>query len=250
MVGAVFIGEIADVYYGGIAADPNAPAFTPDALRTHLIAPFVLLFVWIAVIICAYIVFQLYPAPKAKSQKNNERALSILLKKTPKNGTSVEFINARKGMDDMSKARAIVWSAAFVVCLVGAIYVLVYLFDPAHFNPDALHDDTMGLVRHVISFMAASFVALLAAAGFEAYSVKRQLDFAKIAVKTGDKDSIPVPEVKYPISKKTRSTVIWVTRACVGAIAIAFIVAGALNGGANDTLVKAINICTECIGLG
>ena len=34
------------------------------------------------------------------------------------------------------------------------------------------------------------------------------------------------------------------------ACAIAMIVLGALNGGMNDVLVKAINICTECIGLG
>ena len=32
--------------------------------------------------------------------------------------------------------------------------------------------------------------------------------------------------------------------------ALAMIVAGALNGSAWDVLVKAINICTECIGLG
>lgn len=34
---------------------------------------------------------------------------------------------------------------------------------------------------------------------------------------------------------------------CLG---ILFIVAGVLNGGSRDVLIKAINICTECIGLG
>ena len=33
-------------------------------------------------------------------------------------------------------------------------------------------------------------------------------------------------------------------------LAAAFILLGALNGSAHDVLVKAINICTECIGLG
>jgi len=33
-------------------------------------------------------------------------------------------------------------------------------------------------------------------------------------------------------------------------MALAFIVIGMLNGGLYDVLVKAINICTECIGLG
>ncbi|MBQ7518910.1 MAG: hypothetical protein IJU12_01215 [Clostridia bacterium] len=33
-------------------------------------------------------------------------------------------------------------------------------------------------------------------------------------------------------------------------LALAFIVLGILNGGLHDVLVKAIQICTECIGLG
>ena len=34
------------------------------------------------------------------------------------------------------------------------------------------------------------------------------------------------------------------------AVAVVFIVLGVMNGGLRDVLVKAINICTECIGLG
>lgn len=33
-------------------------------------------------------------------------------------------------------------------------------------------------------------------------------------------------------------------------VALLLIAVGAANGGARDVLVKAINICTECIGLG
>ena len=33
-------------------------------------------------------------------------------------------------------------------------------------------------------------------------------------------------------------------------LAILLIPVGAANGGARDVLVKAVNICTECIGLG
>ena len=39
-------------------------------------------------------------------------------------------------------------------------------------------------------------------------------------------------------------------RWAVGLTAAALIALGAVNGGARDVLVKAINICTECIGLG
>ena len=40
------------------------------------------------------------------------------------------------------------------------------------------------------------------------------------------------------------------TRCLLLAAAITLIALGVLNGGMRDVLVKAINICTECIGLG
>ena len=41
-----------------------------------------------------------------------------------------------------------------------------------------------------------------------------------------------------------------VIRVIIAAAAVALIVLGVMNGGMFDVLVKAINICTECIGLG
>lgn len=41
-----------------------------------------------------------------------------------------------------------------------------------------------------------------------------------------------------------------ISRALVGTVAVVFIIIGIVNGGAEDVLVKAIKICTECIGLG
>ena len=41
-----------------------------------------------------------------------------------------------------------------------------------------------------------------------------------------------------------------VIRAAVVVAAAAFILAGVLNGSARDVLIKAIHICTECVGLG
>ena len=39
-------------------------------------------------------------------------------------------------------------------------------------------------------------------------------------------------------------------RFILAALALLFIILGVMNGGARDVLIKAINICTECIGLG
>ena len=41
-----------------------------------------------------------------------------------------------------------------------------------------------------------------------------------------------------------------IARAAVIILAAVFIIAGIVNGGALEVLIKAINICSECIGLG
>ncbi len=41
-----------------------------------------------------------------------------------------------------------------------------------------------------------------------------------------------------------------IVRLCLLALAIVLIVPGIINGGLYDVFVKAVNICTECIGLG
>lgn len=41
-----------------------------------------------------------------------------------------------------------------------------------------------------------------------------------------------------------------IVRVALFAVAVLFVVLGVTNGGMSDVLIKAINICTECIGLG
>ena len=41
-----------------------------------------------------------------------------------------------------------------------------------------------------------------------------------------------------------------IARIAIICLGVLFIILGSMNGGARDVLVKAINICTECIGLG
>lgn len=41
-----------------------------------------------------------------------------------------------------------------------------------------------------------------------------------------------------------------VARIAILCLGVLFIILGVMNGGSRDVLVKAINICTECIGLG
>ncbi len=52
------------------------------------------------------------------------------------------------------------------------------------------------------------------------------------------------PAAERPAKYRTQARLI------LAGAAVALVVLGIMNGGARDVLVKAVNICTECIGLG
>ena len=57
----------------------------------------------------------------------------------------------------------------------------------------------------------------------------------------------PLRETPAPAREGRRTFVIRAVLLCAAAV---LIVLGALNGGLRDVLVKAINLCKECVGLG
>ena len=58
----------------------------------------------------------------------------------------------------------------------------------------------------------------------------------------------------YRVARTTygeyKQKIINIARLAIIVLSIAFIIHGTYNGGASDVYQKAINICTECIGLG
>ena len=59
----------------------------------------------------------------------------------------------------------------------------------------------------------------------------------------------PRPAAIPPAERKPAKHLAAARLVVLGA-AVALVVLGVINGGARDVLVKAVNICTECIGLG
>ena len=70
----------------------------------------------------------------------------------------------------------------------------------------------------------------------------------KLAIASGAKkeNAETEPERDEKISRRIMIAV----RAVLLVASVVFIIEGITNGGLSDVLIKAINICTECIGLG
>ena len=62
--------------------------------------------------------------------------------------------------------------------------------------------------------------------------------------------SSPLRAERTPTAPAVRGRALLALRIALCAAAVVLIVLGVMNGGLWDVLVKAVNICTECIGLG
>ncbi len=71
-----------------------------------------------------------------------------------------------------------------------------------------------------------------------------------IALGVKDPKAGKAAKAQGPVTPKAEMKHAGVIRAAVVVAAAAFILAGVLNGSARDVLIKAIHICTECVGLG
>lgn len=134
------------------------------------------------------------------------------------------------------------WLACAVACLVALLFSAAYLLDPGHFTSWELEAVMGRMLLALIPWMGLAFGALCAAAFFHRASVRRAIPAARRLAAMGRVSPLPPP------AKPERGRA--ALRLGLYVAAAALVVLGVLNGGLRDVLVKAINICTECIGLG
>lgn len=135
--------------------------------------------------------------------------------------------------------RAIVTALMGLGCLFCAAMTMRALRAPGRFDSTDLETVVPRLAGDVLPFTALAIAFLMTGAQLRHVSMKKEIALSKDAPK---RDMEPV--------KPAKSIVKNVARAALLVAAAALIAAGVRNGGMFDVLVKAINICTECIGLG
>ena len=125
--------------------------------------------------------------------------------------------------------------AVVVVC---AALCIVFLMNRDNFTSWDLEMVMGQMLMHTLPWIIVAFTAMIAASFLCRRSMEREIDLLKGI--SGKK----VPEV---VEKASR---VHYVRIALYAVAATLIVLGINNGGMRDVLIKAINICTECIGLG
>lgn len=267
--GALIIWQVVSIYGGASGGSIFTRANVGAALKR--IAP--ALWLWLALAVVAFGV-GIYCNITEKIGKLDIRTnLYRLRRRVPKCAANAasgngEYAEAAKTVHRENVIKIILWCVCGAIALSGVIYALVYLCNPANFPTRATKSNVLAeivrLIKHFIPFVTWTFLFACGIGVYEKFSAQKQIPHLKKladypASEYGSCDSGCPHNKICAISAKARGNrflallnkhKVNIVRIAVGCVAVAFIVAGVFNRGASDVLQKAINICTECIGLG
>lgn len=249
-VGLAIICVTADIYYSGKGTGVIYTREIVGARLEKLAIPLVIL---IAYAIAGVV----FPIKEARVKPLSEDGVKKLRPRVPGAGDK-EYGIARKNYIKYTAIRIALWSFVLAVTVAGAIYSICYLTVGSHFMGADITAEILELTKHILSWTLASLAVLAAASVANGLLAKKQLGEMKTMIKHGDKDTVPDGSpihayLKFADGAKavaSHKITVWSVRGVILVIGVVFIVLGVLNGGAHDVLVKAINICQECIGLG
>lgn len=245
-MGIALICVVADIYYSGEGPGLYySPAIVSDRLKKLAIP--------LLIVIAAIIAGVIFPLCETKAKRTSEETLKKLQRRMPAEGEGEEFAAAQKAYRKMKIVKISLWCSALGVALIGSIITLVYLLDTAHFAGNNFTKHILGLVKVALPCTLVALGAFIAASFVNGYCAKEQIKHLKTMIRLGSKE-VALPKELALLDKVNKvashDITLWVVRGVVFVLAVTFIILGIFNGGARDVLIKAINICTECIGIG
>ena len=234
LVAALLITQCASIYFTGTAPSNLTetsvyihPIYSREIVGERFSRIAWAVWLWLALLIAVLVTRQ--PAAKAALKPPVANQLAMLQKRAE---TTPEMAREQKKRKDLFVGCA----AACVVC---AVQVGAYMADLTHFASRDLEPVIGAMLIHVVPWVAVAFACIMVGEQFNYKSMLIEIEEAKKAPKRQ-------PEPAKAQNMKARN----IARAALYAAAVVMLVAGVLNGGMRDVLVKAVNICTECIGLG
>ena len=223
--------------------------FTPERIAEAWRTVAIFFYPTVALTIGTGVLYLLYPAPAQKPKGTVFPSLRL---------AKIKARLARKQYSDeqllplvkQEKMVRVLRISAVTVCILCAVYPLIYLNNPDHYTSIDQHLNTQVIAAVVPSLISAviSLAYCLTVRIISDASCEKAILYAKSLM------LLPAPPAeKKPEGKQERglpSYTTFVLRVIFLVAAAGMILAGIFNGSANDVLQKAIRICTECIGLG
>ena len=234
--GILLIGACWSIYNSG-----ERP-FSPEAVAAAFRSICIPIYLTLALILCG-LVFELF-LPSEKKKSPPERQYSNILKnlhrKLDLSGCNHELRTAILRHQKERLAVKIAFAAVTVIC---SIVFLIYAVNPDHFDDMDINGSMIAAMGWFLPCLALPFGFGLFAHYFGIRSIQKETQLVRQAIAES-----PAQAVQNPSPAKI--SVGQVVRWGILIIGIGIFFFGLFTGGTVDVLTKAVNICTECVGLG
>lgn len=249
VVGALFIWQVLSLYFSGTAEGYSGDVFTRERVVNALSKIDLFFWLWIAGIVVGFVLWEVFPVKEKARKISPDLQLARLNKRMPlsaPDGMEAEFSQIAQLKKVIFALKCAAWALFGIAC----VYGLVYLCIPSNFPNENVTHEILNMVKHIFPCVFAGLLVICGAAVYEKYTVKSILPTVQKVTK-GQKPQVrEKTKLQAALAVFDNKWVILGIRIALAVIAVAFIIWGALNGNARAVFIKAINICTECIGLG
>ena len=192
----------------------------------------------------AFTVFGPQKDESCKSTQNKKKTAERLEKKLDislcSNEISQEIKNAKK--------RILVSRTIFVsISVIALLPALIYVISPSSYTME-YNESIIRACLCILPCVLVSATAQFILSYLDNANYDKLISAQKLAIASGAKKASS--DIDTSRTGNASKRIILISRVAVLVLAVVFIIDGITNGGFSDVLIKAINICTECIGLG
>lgn len=204
--------------------------FSAEAVSTAFSAIAVPIYIFLALIIGGFILDGLFPAePKKPLPPKQHEAMA---KKFYKNAPPELLHNKLRSKRLLINQLTLIW------LIVGSLLFLLYALNGKNFALETINSAMIKGTVWLIVCMALPFCHAIFAAYYSKRSYAKEISLLKESGITPNHSPAAVSQRLY-----------WI-RWAILTLSIVMVVVGFVNNGTEDVLTKAVNICTECVGLG
>lgn len=235
IAGICLIAACLGIYQSGdqpFSRESVAAAFSGIAFPVYLC---------LAMTILSFVIEFFLPSEKEKTPvfKPYAHLLSRLQAKRDLQSCDETFQNEIASLQKGRRRNEFIRNVIIIVCSIAYLYAA----NDDRFHTSQINNSMIQAMTIIIPALFVAFAAALAVSILNEKSMAKEIELMKQAPTKTDSDA--------PVQANTNTAKnMNISRSVIIGVAVFCIVYEFISGGTIDVLAKAINICTECIGLG
>ena len=227
----------------GIYRSGDKP-FSPEAVAIAFRGIAVPVYLCLALIIGGFVLDGFLPADRKKPsfQKQHKAILDRLYEKADMRYAPP---HVQSEIKTMQNRRKLFRGITLGLLVLGTVIFLAYGLNPDNFHQSEINASMVNAMWVFLPCLAVPFGYGVFSAYYSRVTLTKEAELVKQIIAGGGKSA-----ATEPAPRRDGSKVLLAVRCVILVVGVGILVYGFISGGTQDVLTKAINICTECVGLG